>query len=418
MTNYVKTLAQQAVNNTVRKAVGNLMGGSNNSSNDFVKLSTTGSTSTTAPGHGKGDTYKVLAFPIDVLSDPNMGNHGHYIQFFVNVQSKAKIKFHPPASARTNMVNAMGAGGLSQTNSRKLNPNGNYFQSNASNFGSNVIAGLEPSIVTPTFGASSYSGSKLTNRSDIIANKFNNEAARTSTFRTVRAETIRSTMCINMFMPAQVQVKYGAEYTDTNIGALSAQAMDAFNQLMNGNFDGFGKTVVTMTEPAKEMILQLMTSLAGTIGPVLGGLEETRAMKSGTIIGEKLELAFKGVPKRNFSYTFKMIPKSQQEADEVQKIIKAFKSNMLPELENPNARRLTVPNTFNIQYMYVNEVNNYLHKIGECVLESMDVTYGGDRYKTFTAVPGQGAPPVETTMTLNFKEFHFLTRNDVENEGM
>ena len=44
----------------------------------------------------------------------------------------------------------------------------------------------------------------------------------------------------------------------------------------------------------------------------------------------------------------------------------------------------------------------------------MNVAYGGDRYKTFTAVPGKGAPPVETTLTLNFKEFHFLTRKDIE----
>jgi len=147
-------------------------------------------------------------------------------------------------------------------------------------------------------------------------------------------------------------------------------------------------------------------------------LEATRAMQSGTIIGEKLELAFTGVPKRNFQYTFKMMPRSEAESEEVQKIVKAFKSNMLPELEEANARRLTVPNTFNIQYMYVNDVNQYIHNIGECVLESMNVTYGGDRYKTFTAVPGRGAPPVETTITLSFKEFHFLTRSDVENEGM
>ena len=64
--------------------------------------------------------------------------------------------------------------------------------------------------------------------------------------------------------------------------------------------------------------------------------------------------------------------------------------------------------------MYVNDVNNYLHKIGECFLETMNVSYGGDRYKTFTAVPGEGAPPVETTLTLNFKEFHFLTRKDIK----
>jgi hypothetical protein len=47
----------------------------------------------------------------------------------------------------------------------------------------------------------------------------------------------------------------------------------------------------------------------------------------------------------------------------------------------------------------------------------MNVSYGGDRYKTFTA-NSKGAPPVETTMTLSFKEFHFLTRSDIEEEGM
>jgi hypothetical protein len=90
---------------------------------------------------------------------------------------------------------------------------------------------------------------------------------------------------------------------------------------------------------------------------------------------------------------------------------------MLPEKVAANSRRLVVPNTFNIQYMYVNKVNQYLHQIGECVLESMNVSYGGDRYKTFTA-NSKGAPPVETTMTLSFKEFHFLTRSDIEEEGM
>ena len=231
-------------------------------------------------------------------------------------------------------------------------------------------------------------------------------------FRTKRHATTRSKMCINMYMPAQVQVNYGANYTDTNIGALSQQAMDAFNEIMNNNFEGFGETVANMSEAGKEMLLQLMTTTVGTLGPMFGGLEETRQMKSGAIIADKMELAFKGVPKRNFQYTFKMMPRSEQESNEVQRIVKAFKQNMLPETVNANSRQLVVPNTFNIQYMYVNDVNNYLHKIGECFLETMNVSYGGDRYKTFTA-NAEGAPPVETTMTLNFKEFHFLTRTDI-----
>ena len=109
-----------------------------------------------------------------------------------------------------------------------------------------------------------------------------------------------------------------------------------------------------------------------------------------------------------------MMPRSEPEMEQVRSIVTAFKQNMLPETVSADSRRLIVPNTFHIQYMYVNDVNNYLHKIGECFLETMNVSYGGDRYKTFTAVPGEGAPPVETTLTLNFKEFHFLTRKDIK----
>ena len=80
---------------------------------------------------------------------------------------------------------------------------------------------------------------------------------------------------------------------------------------------------------------------------------------------------------------FKMIPKNQDEADMIRKIIFAFKANMLPEFAGGNraGRRLIVPNTFDIQYMYVGKTNEYLHNISTCVLQDMSVSYGGDRYK-------------------------------------
>ena len=78
---------------------------------------------------------------------------------------------------------------------------------------------------------------------------------------------------------------------------------------------------------------------------------------------------------------------------------------MLPEFIGTNlgGRSLKVPNTFDIQYMYQNAENNYLNKISTCFLETMDVTYGGDRYKTFEPHADDGAPPVETSITLAFK---------------
>ena len=59
---------------------------------------------------------------------------------------------------------------------------------------------------------------------------------------------------------------------------------------------------------------------------------------------------------------------------------------MLPEFVGSfKSRQMRVPNTFDIQYMYQNAENNYLNKISTCFLKSMDVTYGGGRYKTFDA---------------------------------
>ena len=70
---------------------------------------------------------------------------------------------------------------------------------------------------------------------------------------------------------------------------------------------------------------------------------------------------------------------------------------------------MTIPNTFDIQYMYQNAENNYLHKISTCYLESMDISYGGSRYKTFDGNE-DGAPPVETSISLNFAEIELITR--------
>jgi hypothetical protein len=149
--------------------------------------------------------------------------------------------------------------------------------------------------------------------------------------------------------------------------------------------------------------------------PGLEGAMETVEMQRGFIKTPRMELAFKGIPKRNFQYDFKMIPKSAAEAEEIQKIIKGFKLNMLPEMVSGTANRLTMPNTFDISYMYNGAENQYLHKISTCVLESMSVVYGGDRYKTFEAT-GNGAPPVEVQITLGFKEMDLITR-ELANQG-
>ena len=140
-------------------------------------------------------------------------------------------------------------------------------------------------------------------------------------------------------------------------------------------------------------------------------------MAGGEIITDRMELAFKGINKRKFQFAFKFIPKNKKEADEVRNIIFAFRSNMAPEFVGGNraGRKMRVPNTFDIQYMYDGNENQYLQKISTCVLEQCDVVYGGDRYRTFEANE-EGAPAVETQVTLQFGEMELITKERV-NEG-
>ena len=237
-----------------------------------------------------------------------------------------------------------------------------------------------------------------------------------STVMTKRPPTVRMDTAITLYMPPQVQVSYGANYTDTEIGDLAAAGASVYQDVMMGK--SLGQSVSdNLSKLGNDVGDGMIKKALGAVSmvPGLEGAQEAFEMQQGHIKTPRMELAFKGIPKRSFTYDFKMMPKSAEEAEEIQKIIKGFKLNMLPEMVDGGANRLTMPNTFDIQYMYNGGENSYLHKISTCVLETMNVTYGGDRYKTFEA-NGNGAPPVEVSISLAFKEMDLITREKA-NEG-
>jgi len=232
-----------------------------------------------------------------------------------------------------------------------------------------------------------------------------------------RRPTRAAVASISMYMPSQVATTYGAQYTDTKMGLFTGDALNVFDNLTSSGADGLSasKSINKVFTDLLPQSLALFTQSTLGILPGLGGLREARGIMTGEIISDRLELAFKGINKRKFQYTFKMIPKSATEAAEIKDIITQFKKNMLPEFAggDKTGRRFVVPNTFTIQYMYDSKENSFLHKIGECVLENMTVSYGGDKYRTYTP-QGDGAPPIETTITLAFSEMDLVTRENIE----
>ena len=152
------------------------------------------------------------------------------------------------------------------------------------------------------------------------------------------------TTAIAMYMPASVTTSYGAQYTDTEIGAVTEAALQAYEQFAQGNMRAGFDEIGGMSPEVADSLAAMMLTTAGAL-PGLAGLKAASEMKSGVMLSDRMELAFKGIDKRKFEYEFKMIPKSQREAEEIRNIIFAFKSAMMPEFEGGNlsGRKLIVP---------------------------------------------------------------------------
>ena len=356
---------------------------------------------------------KILQFPSDVANpDPGIGNHGHYIMFYINEQDRAQLR----------MGDRAGGGSIADDPSRtysvpsyinKYKALTGKYEPSSTQYSNTLKRELINDNIPPPAGgpAAELAAAQAAQKTYNVVD--NGKRAKGSTIRISRAPTKRLSTAIALYMPASVQVTYGAQYQDTPVGAVTEQALNAYNDILAGRgTDAIGQ-LGTM---GPEIANSLQQFMLGTIGVIPGfqGVKEVFEMKEGNVIADRLELAFKGINKRNFQYTFKMIPKSEQEARAIRDIVFAFKSNMLPEFVGGNrgGRRFLVPNTFDIQYMYLQNSNHFLHHISTCVLENMNVAYGGDRYKTFDASV-DGAPPMETTITLNFKEMELITRERV-----
>jgi len=147
------------------------------------------------------------------------------------------------------------------------------------------------------------------------------------------------------------------------------------------------------------------------------GAKAAAEITSGKVVNNRMEVVFEGLERRDFSFTFKMMPKSKEEAVNVDNIVRTFRFYSAPSFDGApgTSRTFIVPATFDIEYFYQGGRNNFLNRISTCVLTNCNVTFGGERVQFFKPL-GKGAPPVETSIELSFKELEVITREKI-NEG-
>ena len=232
---------------------------------------------------------------------------------------------------------------------------------------------------------------------------------------------------IALYMPPSVSVNYGINYAESEIGALAeigTGIMKAFTQGGGDTKSKLSGALDAMTGAAAQEGLQ--SALLKGLDAIAPGVQTMAELESGKVITPRMELMFKGVGRRNFSFTFAFIPKSEKEAKIVENIIYTFKENMHPEYANPTTRKeMKIPNTFEISYMYQNKTNDFLNKISTCFLTGMSVNYGGDRFTAYEPTEsrlsggprgpqGSGPPPQKSSVTLNFSELETLSKQHIK----
>lgn len=355
-----------------------------------------------------------LSYPLDVEQNDAQG---HYIMFMINTVDAAKVE--KSKADRSAAADPFRAGYLGED--------------------------LQSGGIDPTGKASRYS------------------EAPAGAIAISRPETTKLARAISLYMPPSVKATYSTAYKDEDIGPATEMAAGAIQSAfksyaagaangggVSGGFSSFlpkmagGNNVAAfkgggqgMVDAAVPMALATAKGALNTLGPMLGlaGAGSAIEIGMGKILSSKMELLFTGVGRRKFNYTFTFIPKSEKEAQVVHEIVQTFKIHMMPDfssLTSPDlpivgkmstkgqGRILSIPDTFDIQYMFHSNENPWMNKISTCYLQQMDVQYGAGEKQSFyepleNNLSGKsGPPPQTTTISLAFEEMEKMSRPRME----
>ena len=224
---------------------------------------------------------------------------------------------------------------------------------------------------------------------------------------------------IALYMPPSVNASYSVSYADQEIGALAHMGIE----LMDSFFASQGELTTRLSTALKENVGTIkdiaQKASIGALDAIAPGARALQQARTGVVISPRMELMFERVNRRNFSYNFVMIPKSEAEAKMIEQIVQAFKMGMHPEFidSNKSFRRMKMPDLFEIAYHSHGGENSFINKISTCYLKSVNVTYGGDRYTAHeptSGINGRGSPPQRTTIALEFTELGILSKEDIQ----
>ena len=192
---------------------------------------------------------------------------------------------------------------------------------------------------------------------------------------------------INLYMPDTLEFTNAASYNQTSLLEVA-------------------ESVLTRIPGVKEIAQPAFSA-------VQSNAAKLALSTQGLALNPQQQLMFDGIDFRSFQMSFTFTPFSKDEATSVKNIVKMFRTHAAPRIVSGSAGMLFIPpSTFNIEFRYNGRENENIGKVAECVIETIDVNYAPNGWSAHT-----DGSPVQTTLSISFKEIELIDREMIESKG-
>lgn len=190
--------------------------------------------------------------------------------------------------------------------------------------------------------------------------------------------------------------------TKTNVATISLYMPDTMNFTYSSQY-GNASLLGTAEKTAPGLISKVISATQSDAAKLAMSTQ-------GLAVNPKMQLLFDGIDFRSYQLAFTFTPYSKEEAQAVKNIITTFKKYSLPKITKSSAGMFfVIPATFNIKFLYNGAENKNISKVAESVIENINVDYAPNGWSAYS----DGAP-VQTTLTIDFKEIALVDRTKVE----
>lgn len=298
-----------------------------------------------------------------------------------------------------------------------------------SNFDSKNIASISPNA-QETFTDKTVG--RLGDLKDSILGKVLNNNLAQSAISTLAGGTeykrVPEADIVDMYFPLTLQYNDTAQYDNgaslgflgTATSAALQSGVGALGSVLTAIGEGSTNVFDVMRGNSQmgEGALRLGAArLANAIGGVgLTGVRNALTLQNRVVVNPNVRAIFGGVALREFTFNFKMIAESAQEATTIQKIIKHFRREMYPAVYSANLNTgvsadlgYKFPNVFQINFKHKGGTNSKLPKLKYCYLRNVShsINPTGGTFR-------RDGQPNEIDLNLSFVEFKTLTQKDID----